>query len=476
MATDVADPPAAIRSDLPGQDFDPVARPSGAMQLATQRAGVMQTAYRGLIPTSIGEAFILAGYLAKSNSIPKSLRTGSTGGGPESVLTVILAGMELGLSPIKALQSITNISGTLCIKADLQLGIARGILAFYDEGFEEKGRTDSNVGRRVTLGLKRPLLAAGLDEDQVAEQIELVIAKIMAAAQPLPEGKPYGWAMGIRQGQVQAHVRTFTWADAEAAVIYEKDEDNPGAPKERKPLSQKFNYKSFPGDMYPKRARTRVLQILANDVLAGLPAVEQLEGGQIIDAEFTVNHGDGDDVDTLMAAIRDEDAEAATTVEAAFTQLRMGRGAQLQKLTQFKGKPKELVTWLKDEWAGRKGKGRVHPDVLSGEPAGANAAGGSAGAQQPAASSRAADPKSAGGSLSDLAAQATAKAAEAETAARAAGPKPVEREPDPPVAETNQPGPETVQTSAPATPAAQPVKPTPGADLAGKIRKNLKTF
>lgn len=450
-----ADPPVAIRPD---QELV-AARPSMSTALAVQRAGTMQQAFQGLIPTSIGEAFILSGHLAKSTAIPKSLKDK-----PESVLTVVLAGMELGLSPIRALQSITNISGTLCMKADLQLGIARGVLAFYDEGFELKGKTDANIGRRVTLALQPVQFKLDMSAEQRAEQVELIVAKLMAAALPLPEGKPYGWAMGIRVGSSQVHVRTFTWDDAEAAVIYEKDEDNPGQPAAKKPLSQKFNYKSFPGDMYPKRARTRVLQILANDVLAGLPAVEQLEGGQVIDAEFTVSHGDGDDVDTLLAAIRDDNAEAATTIEAAFTQLRMGKAAQLQKLVQFKGKPKELVDWLKTEWAARQGKGRATTDVLSGD-------------AKPAAPAKPAEPKPADPpaepkpAADQTAAERGAAIGQALADAVAAGP--VERQPLDARAHAGD-GDGAAREAGAAT-TAQP-KPTPGADLAARMRKNLKTF
>lgn len=454
MATDeVVDAPAVIRAD--GPTFEPpAARPSASTALAIQRAGTMQAAFQGLVPTSIGEAFILAGYLAKSSAIPKSLKDK-----PESVLTVILAGMELGLSPIRSLQSITNISGTLCMKADLQLGVARGILAFYDEGFEEKARTDSTIGRRVTLSLQQVLRKLGQDDDQAKAQIELVVANLMAKALPLPEGKPYGWAMGIRQGSHQVHVRTFTWADAESAMVSEKDEDGGGGPPVRKKLSEKFNYRSFPGDMYPKRARTRVLQILANDVLAGLPAVEQLEGGQIIDADFTVSQADGDDVDTMLAIIRDDNAEAATTIERAFTQLKMGRAAQLQKLTQYKGKPTDLVNWLKTEWANRKGVGLKQADVLSGDP--------------PAAA-KPAEPAAAAGPISTMAAKLAAQVATQVEA------DPADRQPLDARAHAGDGGGAAAEAKAGpvAVEVVQPAaaKPTPGADLAARMRKNLKTF
>lgn len=340
--------------------------PAGSHQL--QRAGTMATAFAGLVPSSIGEAVILAGHLTKSKAVPASLRDN-----PDTMLTVILAGMELGLTPIKATQNITNISGTLCMKADLQLALVKarpGVLAFYDEGFERFEKTDSNLERRIKLALGKVLRKLGLSDQDVTDETDLVIEKIAAATSDgMKAGDPYGWAVGMRQGDPVVHVRTFTFADAEKAIIYEKDEANPGAPKERKPLSQKFNYKSFPGDMYPKRARTRLLQVLASDVTAGLPAAEAIEGGQIIDAEFTVTQPDGDDIDTLLAIIRDQDSEAATTIEAGFRQLQMGRAAMLQKLTQFRGKPKDLIDWLKTEFANRKGVGRNRPDVLSDAPA-----------------------------------------------------------------------------------------------------------
>jgi hypothetical protein len=325
----------------------------------------MQTAFAGLIPTSIGEAYVLSGYLAKSGAIPKSLKSA------EAVFTVVMAGMELGLTPIRALQSITNISGTLCMKADLQLALVknRGVLAFYDEGFERFGQTDANLQKRITLALGKVLRKLGATDQDVTDEVELVIEKLAAAtSEGMKTGDPYGWAVGMRQSDPTVHVRTFTFADAEKAIIYSsEDESNPNAKKERKPLSQKFNYKSFPGDMYPKRARTRLLQILASDVTNGLPAVEAIEGGQVIDAEFTVHTGDptaGDDVDSLLAELRDIDAEATTTIENGFHNLNLGRAARLQKLTQFKGKPKDLVAWLKDEYAHRRGVDRRHPDVL----------------------------------------------------------------------------------------------------------------
>ncbi len=435
-------------------------------QLAVARAGTMQQAFAGLMPTSIGEVAVLSQHLARSTAIPKGMR-----GQPDTVFTVIWAGMELGLTPIRSLQSISNISGTLCMKADLQLALTknRQVLAFYDEGFERYGKTDTNLAKRLKLALGKTLRKLGATDQDIEDEVDLVVEKIgSATADGMKAGDPYGWAVAMRAGDQQIHVRTFTFADAEKAIIYEHDEANPGAPKERKPLSQKFNYKSFPGDMYPKRARTRLLQIVASDVTNGLPAVEQLEGGQVIDAEFTVSHhGDGDpggdDVDTLVAAIRDEDAEAATTVEAGFKQLKMGKAAQLQKLLQFKGKPKDLVEWLRSEWLARGGRERHTADVLSGGDQKAEPA-------KPAAATNQGTPPIQDAQIIQDQPAETAKPAVATTAepAVAAAVEQIERQ----FGGARDGG----EAAADVKAAAEPM--TPARDLAARFRRggNLKTF
>lgn len=416
--------------------------------LASQRAGTMQVAFQGLMPTSIGEAFQLSTHLAKSNAIPKSLRAK-----PESVLTVILAGMELGLTPIRALQSITNISGNLSMRADLQLGLTRrsGVLSVYDESFEEMGRTDGNLLKRLQLALGGDLEAATITHE-----------KIMAAVQGMPAGKPYAWAMARRVGEDKLHVRTFTWLDAEKAFVYEKDDDGADANegRSRKKLSEKFNYVSWPGDMYPKRARSRLLQIVAGDVLAGLPAVEQLEGGQVYDAEFTVEAEGHPDVDALLQDI--ENQELVTSITTGFKQLNMGQAKQLQKLTQYKGKPDQLLDWLKTEWANRKGIPRKQADALSDQPATA-----------PAPAQPVQDAQTIPNEQIAAAVKEEIQAAEARAAAAAAA---VQAQP----AVAQQPA---VTTSAPATPAAQPdpskdepVKKGKTAGLAARFKAGTSTF
>lgn len=362
------------------------ALPPGVIQPAPSRAATMAVAFAGLMPTSIGEAFTLAGYLARSNVIPKSLRQK-----PESVLAVVMAGMELGLTPMRALQSITIISGNMAMKTDLQLALARrsGFLAYHDEGFELAGETDSTLAARAKDG-----------------------AKILQLVAHVPKGKPYGWCTVQRTGEDQLRTYVFTWVDADRVLASEYEEDEEAGKRERvtKKLAEKHNYKNYPQSMYPRRARGAVLQVVFGDVLAGLPSTEALEGGQVLEAQYaTVD--DGDDVDTLLAQVADEDAELATGITAGFEHLAMGKARQLQLLVQFKGNPRGLYEKLRTETANRKGQPEAPPKKP--KTAGANHP---VVVEQPAAAAPAADPEPAQpqapatpaapvASLADLAAQ-----------------------------------------------------------------------
>lgn len=362
------------------------AAPAGPGPLAPSRAATMAVAFAGLMPTSIGEAFTLATYLAKSNVIPKSLRQK-----PESVLAVVMAGMELGLTPMRALQSITIISGNMAMKTDLQLALVRrsGFLAYHDEGFELAGDTDGTLAARAKDG-----------------------AKVLQLVAHVPKGKPYGWCTVQRTGEDQLRTYVFTWVDADRVLASEYEEDEEAGKRERvtKKLAEKHNYKNYPQSMYPRRARGAVLQVVFGDVLAGLPSTEALEGGQVLEAQYaTVD--DGDDVDTLLAQVADEDAELATGITAGFEHLAMGKARQLQLLVQFKGNPRGLYEKLRTETANRKGQPEAPPKKP--KTAGANHP---VVVEQPAAAAPAADPEPAQpqapatpaapvASLADLAAQ-----------------------------------------------------------------------
>lgn len=285
-------------------------RPPGAVM--TSRQATMATAFKGLIPTSIGEAQTLAAALAKSEVIPKALR-----GKPDDCFVVIMTGLELGLSPLQAVNNISIISGNLSLKANLQLAIVRqsGLLTYWDEGFDQTSQNPDDW---------------------------------------------FGWAEVSRQGVVdpadpkklKVFRREFGVRQAKRVRTYENQRDIT--------LDQKTNYQNWPDRMYPYRARSWVLEAVFGDVLKGLPSTEGLVDGQVIDAEFTVDqNARHDDIDALMAAIVDQDADLATGIEAGFDALKLSPARRLQKLVEFKGKPKDLLVWLRDEYGQRAGKGKA---------------------------------------------------------------------------------------------------------------------
>lgn len=330
--------------DEPTNDAAAMVPAAPGAALAAARNQTMALAFSGLVPQSIGEAMTLCTALAKSTAIPKALR-----GKPESILTVVMAGLELGLTPIRAIQSITNISGNLAMKADLQLALVRrsGLLVFFDEGFELAGETDTDLAARTQDG-----------------------QKILALVKTVPAGKPYGWTTAKRKGDDQLTSRAFTWLDAERAFVYDQDEDEPNSTQRiRKKLSEKFNYQAWPQSMYPRRSRGQVLQLCFSDVLAGMPSVEALEGGQVIDltpGDYSV--GAGPDTADLLADMRAVDAEATTGIETAFQNLDVAPGRQLQLLTKFKGDPKALWMHLRDEYSRRKGQPAAPPPKKKAAP------------------------------------------------------------------------------------------------------------
>lgn len=288
----------------------------------------MEATMRGLMPQSLGEAFQLSAYLAKSEVIPKALR-----GKPESVLTVMLTGYELGLSSMQALNNITIISGHLALMSNLQLALVRnsGLLAYWDEGY----------------------VVAATDD-------------------PARSERTYGWCDVARHGIVDPETgklklfrRVFTVAMAEKVVIDEKqwdDSKHKFVSVGKTSLAEKDTYQSWPERMYPYRARSWVLEAVFGDVLKGLPSKEGLEGGQVVTSS-PIHEGqileDEPDAAALLSLIAMNDPELATSIGAGFEVLQLAPGRRLQKLKEFEGRPDDLSKWLKDEYANRKGKRRA---------------------------------------------------------------------------------------------------------------------
>ena len=77
-------------------------------------------AIAAIVPQNIEEAFRLASAIVASGMAPKSVNT------PEKAMVAILAGLEIGLTPMAALQSIAVVNGFPTIWGDGALGLVRG--------------------------------------------------------------------------------------------------------------------------------------------------------------------------------------------------------------------------------------------------------------------------------------------------------------------------------------------------------------
>lgn len=90
----------------------------------------------GLVLRDLEGLWRFSQYVAKSGLAPKGIQT------PEAIFTAIQMGLEVGLTPMAALQNIAVINGRPSIWGDAQLGIVRGThqLEAFDEWFEAGGK------------------------------------------------------------------------------------------------------------------------------------------------------------------------------------------------------------------------------------------------------------------------------------------------------------------------------------------------
>ncbi len=89
----------------------------------------------GLIPHNLDQLWRLACMMAKSGMMPSGIQT------PEAVAVAVQMGLEVGLSPMSAVQNIAVINGRPSIWGDSVLGLVRasGLLEDFDEAFHGEG-------------------------------------------------------------------------------------------------------------------------------------------------------------------------------------------------------------------------------------------------------------------------------------------------------------------------------------------------
>ena len=110
----------------------------------------------GLVPTDIESLWRMALMFAKSGLMPKGCNT------PEAVAVAIQGGLEIGLSPFQAVQSIAVINGRPSIFGDAALGLCMAS-GQVENIHEERLRDDKGhvIGARCTIrrkGIENPIV------------------------------------------------------------------------------------------------------------------------------------------------------------------------------------------------------------------------------------------------------------------------------------------------------------------------------
>jgi hypothetical protein len=145
-ATDTKEQQSEQTGLAPAQSLTPAAPSNLTGKAATVRLG--------LAPTTIEEGWRMAQYMAQSGLVPKNFQ-----GKPADVLVAIEMGIELGLPPMQALQSIAVINGRPSVWGDgfLALIMSSPLYADHDEFYEVDGQRKDGL---VADDLKKDATAA----------------------------------------------------------------------------------------------------------------------------------------------------------------------------------------------------------------------------------------------------------------------------------------------------------------------------
>ena len=214
---------------------------------------------RGIVLSDIDGLWRFATMVAKSGMAPKGM-------GEPAICVAIQMGLEVGLSPMQALQSTAVINGRPAIYGDAAKALVEssGLMEDYDQWFECDGKKLTTQG-----GLSRMPSAAELKN----KTLTCCVMSKRKSRKPL--------------------VATFSVEDATAASLWGK----PG------PWSQ------YPARMLMFRARGFNLRDNFGDILKGLRTVEEIrDDAVVIDAQSpptpTLNEPIGTKTDALAEKLK----------------------------------------------------------------------------------------------------------------------------------------------------------------------------
>lgn len=181
-----------------------------------------------IVPTNMDEAYRMAVAVVRAGMVPYGIDT------PEKAMIAIMTGLELGLPPMRALQSIAIVNGRPLLWGDPALALVRasGLLDHFEEGVSGDG--DERFG---FCNVRRK-------GDPVLLESKFSVAEAKKASLWSPEARVTKRAKG--------------------GGTYEKDNDSP--------------WHRYPDRMLKMRARGFALRDKFADVLCGLSMREEYYG------------------------------------------------------------------------------------------------------------------------------------------------------------------------------------------------------
>ena len=194
-----------------------------------------------IVPQDAEQAWRMAEMIAKSGLAPRDMQS------PEKIVTAIFTGLEIGLKPMQAVQSIAVVNGRPTVWGDAALGLveASGLLEDFEEVVDGDGET--------------------------------MVARCRAK----------------RQGRASAIERTFSAADAKAAGLWNKSGP----------------WQQYKRRMLQLRARAFTLRDGFADVLKGLQITEEARDYTLGPVENSAPSGRVTGADLLAQAGTVTDAE-----------------------------------------------------------------------------------------------------------------------------------------------------------------------
>jgi hypothetical protein len=263
---------------------------------------------KGLQIADLDSLWRFSGYVASSGLAPKGIQS------REAIFVAIQMGMEVGLTPMAALQNIAVINGRPSIWGDAQLGVVRstGELEQFAEWYEDKGQ---KIPRNPTT---------------FTDTLTAVCR--------------------VKRRGYEAAESSFAVSDAKSANLWGKDGP----------------WKQYPARMLRMRARSFALRDQFGDALRGMHTAEEVaDQGSYVDVETErvesekvqeakLQEPQGDDhemgpVDTLASRLT---AESLTLDELKAWGKKTGNIANAEAITEWADIPPSVATRLNRAIAG----------------------------------------------------------------------------------------------------------------------------